>query len=56
MLHITLDEFVKFVEEDDSHIYEGTLTNDNEEVATTIAEYVGKHCQSDQNVTVVNLL
>ena len=36
VLHTTLDEFAKFVEENDSHIYEATLTNDSEEVATTI--------------------
>ena len=41
VLHTTLDEFAKFVEEDDSHIYEATLTNDSEEVATAIAKYVG---------------
>ena len=39
VLHTTLDEFAKLVEEDDSHIYEATLTN---EVATIIAGYVGK--------------
>ena len=37
MLHATLDEFAKFVEENVSHIYEATLTNESEEVATTIA-------------------
>ena len=42
VLHTTLDEYAKFVEEDDSHIYEATLTNDSKEVATTIAGYVGK--------------
>ena len=42
VLLTTLDEFSKFVEEDDSRIYEATLTNDSEEVATTIAGYVAK--------------
>ena len=42
VLHTTLDEFAKFVEEDDSYIYGATLTNDSEEAATTIAGYVGK--------------
>ena len=42
MVHGTLDEFVKFVQENGSHIYEATLTNDSEEVTTTIAGYVGK--------------
>ena len=42
VLLTTLDEFSKFVEEDDSHIYEATLTNDSEEVATTIAGYVAE--------------
>ena len=37
----SLDEFVKFIEENDAHIYEATLTNDSEEVATAIAGYVG---------------
>ena len=63
VLPTTLDEFSKFVDEDDSHIYEATLTNDSEEVATTIAGYVvkklserQKSCQSGQNVTFVNIL
>ena len=49
VLPTTLDEFSKFVEEDDSHIYEATLTNDSEETTTfqsistrTAAEYVLK--------------
>ena len=49
MIHVTLDEFAKFVEENVSHINEATLTNDSEEVGTTINGYVG-------NVTVGNLL
>ena len=35
VLPTTLDEFSKFVDEDDSHIYGATLTNDSEEVATS---------------------
>ena len=42
MLPTTLDEFSKLVEEDDCHIDEVTLTNDSEEVATTIAGHVAK--------------
>ena len=41
VLHTTLAEIAKLIEEDDSHFYEATLTNDSEEVATTIAGYVG---------------
>ena len=55
VLHTTLDEFAKSVE-DDSHIYEATLANDSEEVAATIAGYAEKNYQSGQNVTAVNLL
>ena len=40
--HPSMEEFAKFVENYDSDIYEATLTNDSEEVATTIAGYIGK--------------
>ena len=37
-LHRSLDEFAKFIEENFSHIYKATMTNDSEEGATTIAD------------------
>ena len=38
----TLAEFAAFVEEDDSHLYEVSLSNDSEEVATTVAGYIAR--------------
>ena len=37
-----MSEFSAFVEEDDSYLYEATMKKDGEEVATTIAGYIGK--------------
>ena len=34
VLHISLDEFAKFIEANDSRIYQANLTNDSEEVAS----------------------
>ena len=37
-----MSEFSAFLEEDDSYLYEATMKKDGEEVATTIAGYIGK--------------
>ena len=34
--------FINFIEKDDSHLYEAALTDDSNEVATTIAGYIAK--------------
>ena len=38
----TLGAFIHFIEKDDSHLYEAALTDDSNEVATTIAGYIAK--------------
>ena len=38
----TLGAFINFIEKDDSHLYEAALTDDSNEVATTIAGYIAK--------------
>ena len=38
----TLGPFINFIEKDDSHLYEAALTDDSNEVATTIAGYIAK--------------
>ena len=38
----TLGTFINFIETDDSHLYEAALTDDSNEVATTIAGYIAK--------------
>ena len=38
----TLGAFINFIEKDDSHLYEAASTDDSNEVATTIAEYIEK--------------
>ena len=38
----TLGAFINFIEKDDSHLYEAALTDDSNEVATTITGYIAK--------------
>ena len=38
----TLGAFIHFIEKADSHLYEAALTDDSNEVATTIAGYIAK--------------
>ena len=38
----TLGAFINFIEKEDSHLYEAALTDDSNEIATTIVEYIAE--------------